>query len=173
MRFFEYRRKRRPGAGQRGRTRHTTGNRPCFVIQQRAADGGHYDLCLEIGGLLVSWAIPTGPSTRPRDRRLVRRVENHPLEYAASDAIAGDRGTYANATRYEMGECLERGHLSFCLCGEKLRGCYALTRIREGEKETWLLRKLKEHTERQGEDTDPRGTPALTIETPGELDNLP
>ena len=110
---------------------------PCFVIQHEPAGSDHYDLCLEIDGTLVSWSIP-------KDRRLARRARDHPLEYAASDASVSDTGTYANTTPYEMTECLERGYLSFHLCGERLRGCYTLTRIREGEEETWLLIKRRE-----------------------------
>jgi DNA ligase D-like protein (predicted 3'-phosphoesterase) len=144
MRFSEYRRKRRFG-------RH-----PRFVIGHGAAGSDHYDLRLEIDGVLVSWAIP-------KDRRIARRTEDHPLEHAESAAIVGDRGTYANASPYEMTECLERGYLSFHLRGETLRGCYTLTRIREGEEETWLL------IRRKGEDADTRPEPALTVPT---LDDL-
>ena len=144
MRLSEYRRKRRFG-------RH-----PRFVIQHEPAGNEHYDLRLEIDGVLVSWAIP-------KDTRIARRTEDHPLEHAESDAIVGDRGTYANATPYEMYECLERGYLSFHLRGERLRGSYTLTRIREGEEETWLLIRRKD------EDAHTRPEPALTVPT---LDDL-
>ena len=129
---------------------------PCFVIEDEAAGGGHYDLRLEIDGVLVSWTIP-------RDRRMARRTEDHPLEYAASDVIVVDRGTYANVTDYEMAECLERGHLSFRLRGERLRCCYTLTRIREGQEETWLLIRRKD------EDAEARHEPALTGPTVDDL----
>ncbi|ORV82685.1 hypothetical protein AWC11_02080 [Mycobacterium interjectum] len=119
----DHRRRRRPG------------DRPCFVIQHDAAGGDHYDLRLEIDGVLVSWAIP-------KDGRLARRTDDRPLGDTAG-AVA-DTGTYANATRYEMAECLECGHLSFRLSGERLRCCYSLTRVREGEDETWLLIRRKE-----------------------------
>src|ERR1700757_2925063 len=128
MRLSDYRRKRRFG---QGRKRHDTGRGPCFVIQHHAARSDHYDFRLDIDGVLVSWAIPNGPSTNPRDRRMARRTEDHPLNYASSDdVIVWDRGPSTNATMYEMAEGLERGHLSFWLHGEKLRGGYALTRIR-------------------------------------------
>ena len=94
---------------------------------------------------------------------MARRTEDHPLEHAKSDVMVGDRGTYANATPYEMTECLERGYLSFHLRGEKLCGCYTLTRIREGEEETWLLIRRKD------EYADTRPEPALTVPT---LDDL-
>ena len=140
MRLKEYRRKRRSGSG------------PNFVVQQEAGGSDHYDLLLEIDGVLASWTIST-------DRRMARRAEDRPLEYAESDVIVTDSGTYANATQFDMAECLERGYLSFQLRGEKLRGCYTLTRIREGTEETWLLIKRKD------EDAHTPGKPALTGHT--------
>lgn len=128
MRLNGRRRRRRPDS------------KPCFVLQDEAADSDHYDLRLEIDGVLASWAIP-------KDRRMARRVDDHPLEYAANDVVVLDRGTYANVTNYDMAECLERGHLSFRLLGERLRSRFTLTRIREGNEETWLLIRRK--------DTDP------------------
>jgi len=125
----------------------------------------HYDFRLEIDGVLVSWAVPKGPSTNPKDERMARRTEDHPMEYAtlegsipegecgAGGVIAWDRGTYTNETRHVMTEGLKSGHLSFSLRGAKLRGGYALTRIREGDDETWLLVK------RNDEDADARRKP--------------
>ena len=96
---------------------------------------------------------------------MARRTEDHPLQYAtfegvipqgeygAGGVIVWDRGTYTNAGEQEMTEGLERGHLSFRLHGEKLRGGYALTRIRDGKEETWLLVKRKD------EDADARRKP--------------
>ncbi|BBZ39313.1 hypothetical protein MCNS_23760 [Mycobacterium conspicuum] len=154
----EYRRKRPSGrspepSGRKGRKR---SGRPSFVIQHHAARSDHYDFRLEIDGVLVSWAVPKGPSTNPKDKRMARRTEDHPLEYAtfegviprgeygAGGVIVWDRGSYTNAGDREMTEGLARGHLSFVLHGEKLRGGYALTRIRGGKQETWLLVKRKD-----------------------------
>lgn len=109
---------------------HRPGGKPRFVIRDEAADC--YDLRLEIDGVLASWTVP-------KDRRIARRAGDHPLEQAASDVVVLDRGTYANVTDYDMTECLERGHLSFRLRGELMRSCFTLTRIREGDDETWLL----------------------------------
>ena len=113
------------------------------MIQDHAARSEHYDFRLEIDGVLVSWAIPRGPSVNPQDRRMARRTEDQPLENAYVEDAAGvtvwDEGTYANRTDHEMATCLGRGHLSICLNGNKLHGGYALTRVREGEEETWLL----------------------------------
>jgi DNA ligase D-like protein (predicted 3'-phosphoesterase) len=176
MPLSDYRRKRRSGLRsgtspeprRRGRKRSKADRSdkgPTFVIQHHAARSDHYDFRLEIDGVLVSWAIPKGPSTNPRDRRMARRTEDHPLEYStfegvipngeygAGGVIVWDRGTYANATTHEMAECLDRGHLSFRLHGEKLEGGFALTRIREGKDETWLLIK------RRDEEADARRNP--------------
>jgi DNA ligase D-like protein (predicted 3'-phosphoesterase) len=160
MSFNEYRRRRRSGRSpeprdqQRRRRRSNKG--PRFVIQQHEARSDHYDFRLEIDGVLVSWAMPKGPSVNPQDRRMARRTEDHPLGYekfegmipdgepGAGRVIVWDHGTYANRTEHEMTTCLGRGHLSFRLDGEKLRGGYALTRIREGKDETWLLMKRRD-----------------------------
>ncbi len=87
---------------------------------------------------------------------MARRTEDHPLEYAtfkgvipdgeygAGGVIVWDHGSYANRSEHDMAEGLNRGHLSFQMHGEKLRGGYALTRIREGKQETWLLVKRKD-----------------------------
>ena len=119
------------------------------MIQQHAERSDHYDFRLEIDGVLVSWAIPRGPSVNPQARRMARRTEDQPLENAdvedaAADVIVWDEGTYANRTEHEMIKCLVRGHLSFRLNGRKLHGGYALTRVREGDDETWLLVKRRD-----------------------------
>jgi DNA ligase D-like protein (predicted 3'-phosphoesterase) len=119
------------------------------VIQHHAARSDHYDFRLEIDGVLVSWAIPRGASVNPRDRRMARRMKDYPIDNAefedtsADNVTVLDHGTYANRTDYEMINCLVRGHLSFRLNGKKLHGGYALTRVREGDDETWLL--VKRH----------------------------
>lgn len=174
MPLSEYRRKRRfrrspePRGRRLGRRRRAGTTESSFVIQHHAARSDHYDLRLEIDGVLVSWAIPRGPSTNPKDRRMARRTEDHPLDYAdfegvipegeygAGPVIVWDRGTYANATERAMAEGLRRGHLSFRLQGEKLQGGWALTRIRGGKDETWLLLKRKD------EDADARRKPVTS-----------
>lgn len=74
---------------------------------------------------------------------MARRIRDLPLDEAGG-TVVWDHGTYANRTAHEMATCLGRGHLSFLLIGEKLRGDYALTRVREGEEETWLLVKRRD-----------------------------
>ena len=123
------------------------------MIQQHAARSDHYDFRLEIDGVQVSWAIPRGSSVNPQDRRMARRTKDHPIDDAESEGTSPDdadnvtvwdEGTYANKTDHEMTTCLGRGHLSIHLNGDKLHGGYALTRVREGEEETWLLVKRRD-----------------------------
>lgn len=149
-----------------GRKRRGSNAEPQFVIEHYTEGSEHYDFRLEIDGVLASWAIPRGPSTSAKDRRMARRTEDHPLQCATSEGvipqgedsgvIVWDRGTYTNATQREMGDGLMRGHLSFRLQGEKLSGGYSLTRIRDGSDETWLLIK------RNDEEVDPRRKPVNT-----------
>jgi len=125
-----------------------------FVIQQHAARSMHYDFRLEIDGVLVSWAVPKGPSTNPRDKRLAVMTENHPLEYAnfegiipagqygAGQVIVWDRGTYKNLkSPKSLADCFTDGIFELFLQGEKLQGGYALVRMKDSDK-NWLLIKL-------------------------------
>ncbi len=130
-----------------------------FVIQKHAASSLHYDFRLEADGVLKSWAVPKGPSTDPRDKRLAMPTEDHPLdyrdfegvipkgEYGAGAVIVWDRGTYRNLTdddgdEVPVADAIEAGHLKFWLDGEKLSGGYALTRIGKGKDQRWLLVKM-------------------------------
>jgi DNA ligase D-like protein (predicted 3'-phosphoesterase) len=154
MGLSDYRRERRSGPRpEQPRRRRRGDSGPQFVIQHHAARSDHYDFLLEIGGVLVSWAIPRGASVNPQDRRMARRMKDHPIDQAefedtitdgADNVTVLDHGTYANRTEHEMINCLVRGHLSFRLNGKKLRGGYALTRVREGDDETWLLLKRRD-----------------------------
>jgi DNA ligase D-like protein (predicted 3'-phosphoesterase) len=156
----EYERKRdfRKTKEPRGGKKRKMGRR--FVIQKHAARSLHYDFRLEADGVLKSWAVPKGPSTDPRDKRLAMPTEDHPLDYAgfegvipkgeygAGAVIVWDRGTYRNLTEDDDGdevpvsEALAGGHLKIWLEGKKLRGGYALTRIGKGEDVRWLLVKM-------------------------------
>jgi DNA ligase D-like protein (predicted 3'-phosphoesterase) len=128
---------------------------PRFVVQKHAASSLHYDFRLEVDGVLKSWAVPKGPSTDPREKRLAMAVEDHPLdyidfegvipegEYGAGSVIVWDAGTYRNLRDEPIETALKAGHASVWLEGEKLRGGYALTRVgRSGERERWLLVKM-------------------------------
>jgi DNA ligase D-like protein (predicted 3'-phosphoesterase) len=132
---------------------------PIFVIQKHAASSLHYDFRLEIGGILVSWAVPKGPSLDPQEKRLAMQTEDHPLEYArfegiipegeygAGAVIVWDTGTFRNlgekdGREISLEEALENGHLTFWLEGKKLQGGFALTKFGKGKK--WLLVKMKD-----------------------------
>ncbi|WP_405621267.1 DNA polymerase ligase N-terminal domain-containing protein [Streptomyces sp. NBC_01508] len=130
---------------------------PSFVIQIHDARRLHFDFRLEVDGVLKSWAVPRGPSTDPGDKRLAVPTEDHPLEYreyegviasgqyGAGPVIVWDRGTYRPLRAAGPGAfaaALDRGHASFWLNGQKLRGAFALTRFRDGRDgsaEAWLL----------------------------------
>jgi DNA ligase D-like protein (predicted 3'-phosphoesterase) len=155
-------------AGARGR-RGARG-RPRFVIQKHDASTLHYDFRLEAGGVLKSWAVPKGPSTNPKDKRLAIPTEDHPLEYAdfegvipegqygAGTVLVWDTGTYRNLTEKDgrpvpVEQAIEDGHVAFWLEGSKLTGPYALTRVGRDGRERWLLVKMA------GEGADARRKP--------------
>jgi DNA ligase D-like protein (predicted 3'-phosphoesterase) len=142
---------------------------PKFVIQKHAATTLHYDFRLEVDGVLRSWAVPKGPSTDPRAKRLAVEVEDHSLEYGDFEGVIGrrsygagavivwDAGTYRNLDEeHSMAEGLEAGHAKFWLEGQKLQGGWTLQRTGDGEKPQWLLIK------RRDEGADARRDPART-----------
>lgn len=122
-----------------------------FVVQQHAARRLHWDLRLEIDGVLVSWAVPRGPSLDPAQKRLAVQTEDHPLEYAdfegvipadnygAGAMIVWDRGLYRSVDGRGPREGLEAGKLDLVLEGHKLRGRFALVRTRSESGRDWLL----------------------------------
>ena len=152
------------GAPKKGRRR-----APRFVIQEHAASSLHFDFRLEVEGTLRSWAVPKGPSTDPRVKRLAVEVEDHPLEYAnfegrigegnygAGAVIVWDRGTYRNLDPdHTMAEALDAGHAKFWLNGKKLKGGWTLQRTGGGRQPQWLLIK------RRDEGADARRNPVST-----------
>lgn len=140
--------------------RHSRAAAPRFVVQRHEARRLHYDVRLEVDGVLVSWAVPKGPSTDPRDKRLATPTEDHPLDYldfegtiprgnyGAGTVIVWDIGTYRNLTErrgtpVEMPQAIDNGHVKVWLDGHKISGAYALTRTRLGEDDDqWLLVKV-------------------------------
>jgi DNA ligase D-like protein (predicted 3'-phosphoesterase) len=150
--------RRTPEPAGRRRTRK---GRPRFVVQKHAATSLHYDFRLEADGVLKSWAVPKGPSTNPKSKRLAIRTEDHPPDYAtfegiipdgeygAGAVIVWDTGTYRNLTEDDgkpvpVETAVRRGHLTVWLDGKKLHGGFALTRIRSGRRESWLLVKMRD-----------------------------
>jgi DNA ligase D-like protein (predicted 3'-phosphoesterase) len=147
-----------PGAGSKWQRRN-----PIFVIQQHDASSLHFDFRVEVDGVLKSWAVPKGPSTDPREKRLAVATEDHPLDYADFEGtipageygggrvIVWDAGPYRNLSKDDDGEplpldeALSRGLAEVWLEGKKLRGGYALVHSRLGGKdENWLLVKMKD-----------------------------
>lgn len=139
---------------------------PIFVVQKHDASNLHYDLRIEAGGVLKSWAVPKGPSMDPGVRRLAVPTEDHPMAYAgfegiipeghygAGTVIVWDRGTYRNTKGEDAStmENLEEGHATLWFEGEKLRGSFALIRTGGGDKPRWLFFKMKGDEARPGSD---------------------
>ena len=137
-----------------------------YLIQKHAASHLHYDFRLELNGVLLSWAVPKGPSLDPADKRLAMHVEDHPLEYGGFEGIIPqgqygggtvmlwDRGTWSAVGDAEEG--YKRGHLKFDLDGEKLQGRWALVRTHGskygGKGQAWLLIKDNDDFARRGID---------------------
>jgi DNA ligase D-like protein (predicted 3'-phosphoesterase) len=122
-----------------------------FVVQEHQATAHHFDVRLEVGGVMRSWAVPKGPSMDPIVKRLAVEVEDHDLAHnefeGRSDggaAIIWDRGQYEQGGRVPWPEALKRGHAVFVLHGHKLRGGFALQRTRPGSKPQWLLIKRRD-----------------------------
>jgi bifunctional non-homologous end joining protein LigD len=149
----------------RGRKLRGKGNQ--FVIQKHAARRLHYDLRLEHGGVMKSWAVTRGPSLVPAEKRLAIQVEDHPIEYNSFEGTI-PQGEYGGGTVliwdrgrwYPDGDpdkALKKGHLDFTLDGEKLQGRWHLVRMhgRPGErKEPWLLIKANDEQARSAKDPD-------------------
>jgi DNA ligase D-like protein (predicted 3'-phosphoesterase) len=130
-----------------------------FVVQEHAATAHHFDLRLEVDGVMRSWAVPKGPSLDPAVKRLAVQVNDHSLSHNSFEGAIGegrvivwDRGTYEQGGRVAWPEAVERGHAVFVLHGEKLRGGFALQRTRPGEKPQWLLIKRKDDDAQPGSD---------------------
>ena len=130
-----------------------------FVVQQHAATARHFDLRLQVGGVMRSWAVPKGPSMDPAVKRLAVEVADHDVAHNTFEGALGDgrvtvwdRGTYEQGGRVPWPEALRRGHAVFVLHGEKLRGGFALQRTRPGAKAQWLLIKRRDDDARPGSD---------------------
>ena len=143
-----------------GRRAPSSSKKRLYVIQKHAATRLHYDLRLEDGGVLKSWAVPKGPSLDPKEKRLAVQVEDHPIEYGAFEGVI-PKGEYGAGTvlLWDRGRWipegdpaagLRSGKLKFTLDGDKLKGGWTLVRLRNRdgreEKPNWLLIKERDDT---------------------------
>lgn len=134
-----------------------------FVVHKHEASQLHYDLRLELDGVLKSWAIPKGPSLEPSDKRLAMAVDDHPLgyrdfegvipagEYGAGTVMIWDEGAFIalnepdrRGSEEAFRRGLERGQFTFIVAGEKLKGEFALIRFARAGDKTWLLVKKRD-----------------------------
>jgi bifunctional non-homologous end joining protein LigD len=164
-RLAEYRRKRdfsRTAEPRGGRRRRPV--KLAYVIQKHAASHLHFDLRLELDGVMKSWAVPKGPNLDPAVKRLAMQVEDHPIEYNAFEGTI-PKGEYGGGTvmiwdcgTYEYGgddgaddetglrEGYQRGDFKFVLHGKRLKGSWVLVRTRRGDprRPQWLLIKHRD-----------------------------
>ena len=132
-----------------------------FVIQKHDASHLHYDFRIEFNRVLKSWAVPKGPSTNPKDKRLAVSTTDHKLsyanfeglipsgEYGAGTVMVWDIGTYKNIKEKDgkivpMSQCLKDGSIEIWLEGKKLKGGYALVKMKGRGDNNWLLIKMKD-----------------------------
>ncbi len=163
MALEEYRKKRRFGvtAEPKGKASRRRVRKLALVIQKHRATALHYDFRLEWNGVMLSWAVPKGPSLDPSVKRLAMQVEDHPLEYNKFEGIIPegeygggtvmiwDRGTWTPESQ-DVDAALKKGELKLRLDGEKLKGSWVLVRTRRGSggggggKASWLLIKHRD-----------------------------
>ena len=160
-RLAEYNRRRSFGvtpepAGKLGRVRKEALE---FVIQKHRASSLHYDFRLEHDGVMLSWAVPKGPSLDPSNKRFAMQTEDHPIEYNRFEGVIPegeygggtvmiwDRGTWEPEVE-DVDRALAKGDLKFTLHGQKLRGSWVLVRMRDRQ---WLLIK---HRDKAASTTD-------------------
>jgi len=157
-------------------------SRLAFVVQRHKASHLHYDFRLEVDGVLKSWAVPKGPSLNPKDKRLAMMVEDHPYDYKDFKGVipegnygAGiveiwDGGYYSDIDNSEKAVAeknlkagLKSGSLKFRLYGKKLKGEFALVKLKGREDNSWLLIKHNDeyavHEEYNTEDYTPENSP--------------
>jgi bifunctional non-homologous end joining protein LigD len=163
-----------------------------FVIQKHNARRLHYDFRLEVDGVMVSWAVPKGPSLNPADKRLAVMTEDHPMEYnkfegiipekqyGAGEVIIWDHGVYSpdengvcawtdkTEANERMREAIRKGKITFCLKGEKLEGSWTLVKLKNKDKD-WLLIKRQDKFEDANTDVTELNASVVTGRT---LQNL-
>ncbi|MFP3594014.1 DNA polymerase ligase N-terminal domain-containing protein [Chryseobacterium sp. SIMBA_038] len=153
-----------------------------FVIQRHAASRLHYDFRLEMEGVLKSWAVPKGPSLDPKDKRLAMMVEDHPYDYkdfegnipegnyGAGQVEVWDSGTYEPldetsklSNEKELLKELKAGSLKFILHGKKLKGEFALVKMKNAENNAWLLIKHKDDFAEEKYDAEENTSPKSLV----------
>jgi bifunctional non-homologous end joining protein LigD len=152
-----------------------------FCVQRHHATNLHYDFRLEIDGALKSWAVPKGPTLDPVEKRLAMMVEDHPLEYGGFEGVipkgnygAGsvmlwDRGTYEMLSEASTEEQLTRGDFKFYLNGKKLKGEFAIVRMKRGKGNEWLLLKKKDAFAAPGWNVDDYAVSVISGRTQEEI----
>ncbi len=159
-------------------TRRSTAER-FFCVQKHLASHLHYDLRLEHDGVLLSWAVPKGPSIDPSVKRLAMHVEDHPVEYGEFEGVipegygAGivmlwDRGTWTPEAE-DVGAALRKGDVKFTLNGFKLKGSWVLVRTRGSDGRSWLLIK---HRDEWAGPLDIAEFAPLSVKSGGDLDDI-
>lgn len=153
-----------------------------FVIQRHAASRLHYDFRLEMEGVLKSWAVPKGPSLDPKDKRLAMMVEDHPYDYkdfegnipegnyGAGQVEVWDSGTYEPleenpklSDEKELLKELHAGSLKFILHGKKLKGEFALVKMKNTDDNSWLLIKHKDEFAESPYDAEENTSPKSLV----------
>ena len=161
-----------------------------FVIQRHAATRLHYDLRLELGGVYKSWAVTKTPSLDPAVKRLAVEVEDHPIEYGTFEGTIPqgqygggtvqlwDRGTWTPQGDNPAGE-LAKGHLKFEMQGERMKGKWALIRLRDDEarpgrkvRHNWLLIKEVDDEARRGPQGDALAKAVTSVKSGRTLDEI-
>ena len=168
MPLEEYRRKRDFGATPEPAPSDVVERSGRFTVQRHRATALHYDFRLEINGVLVSWAVPKGPTLDPKARRLAMRTEDHPIEYlpfegvipakqyGAGDVIVWDWGIFEpEAETADPGKALRKGEIKFILHGQRLHGRYTIVRTDADDgRERWLLIKKRDEAAIDGWDAE-------------------
>jgi bifunctional non-homologous end joining protein LigD len=188
MTLDEYKRKRdfKKTPEPEGKAAASKGGKRFFCVQKHLASHLHYDLRLEHDGVLLSWAVPKGPSLDPKTKRLAMKVEDHPVEYGDFEGVipegygAGivmlwDRGTWTPESD-DVGAALKKGDLKFTLDGYKLKGSWVLVRTggryagsRGGGDRTWLLIK---HRDDWAGDVDITEFAPRSVKTDGDFEDI-
>ncbi|ASE62858.1 DNA polymerase ligase N-terminal domain-containing protein [Chryseobacterium indologenes] len=181
LKDYQQKRKFDETSEPKGKTKKSK-NKLIFVIQRHAASRLHYDFRLEMEGVLKSWAVPKGPSLDPNDKRLAMMVEDHPYDYkdfegnipegnyGAGQVEVWDSGTYEPldensklSDEKELLKELHAGSLKFVLHGKKLKGEFALVKMKNSENNAWLLIKHKDEFAESPYDAEENTSPKSLV----------